>query len=93
MNATEMRNISNGTDINAEDKSVHEVLEKVIERMKRFALEGRRSAPNPFWNINCFDPIKKCAIRKLESLGYTYKIHENPDPGNPTSCSYDEICW
>ncbi len=75
-------------------------LDHVAARIKAAADEGKRELNHPFYGFHAgaplshpSDDIQKAVRLTVESKGYTWTSHPDPDPDDPRSSSYETITW
>ncbi len=94
MNAQEAKELS---DQRATDIMIDGPLRVIMDAIKTAAQAGDYSIHNPFYA--CFNnnpphhSQQDLMVKKLRSMGYDYKFHEDPDPGHPCSSSYEVLSW
>ncbi len=93
ISASEARQI---TEDNLKGPAIEPYITKILERIERFAKEGKSSIVHPFAGseINPIPAIQRAVFRKLIELGFRVISHKDPDPGDPRSSgAYEEIKW
>jgi len=101
MNAIEARDMTNE---NLKSPVIDPYLGIIYTRIECAAKEGKSSVTHPFHvpeNLGYesrrqtypSSPVKQAIYGCLRSQGYEIIEHEDPDPGHPCSCAYDEIKW
>lgn len=82
--------------------AVKPYLEHILAKVKIAAEVGKREITHPFSGVSGASGINipyptetiRTSVRKaLETMGYNWTDHSDPDPGSPGSGSYTTVSW
>ena len=94
MDADEARKISKA---HLNGAIIEPLLRTAYARIEKWAKKGKFSVPHPFYGADVpagYNPAaQEAAARALRGKGFTVKLIQNFDPGDPRSSDYWEVSW